>query len=102
MSDTATTRPSGLDWKFHALPVLDIDGATAKLREGEQSSTFKPGEKGLVSRCDTIQLASNEPNEDHMVSASIDVGTEEKWQCWGVYDGHGPVNLFYIQKRVGS
>ena len=92
MMDGTKAKPSGLEWKLRALPVLNVDTATAKLRQGEVSTTFAADETGL-SHCDTIQLASNEPNEDHMVYETIDVGTKEKWHCWGIYDGHGLVIL---------
>ena len=86
MAGGIEAKPPGVDWKFRALTALDLNAATAKLRQGQASSTFTV-ESGL-SRCDTIQLASNEPNEDHMVYGTIDVGTKKKWHCWGIYDGH--------------
>ena len=87
MSYNTGSREPSLDWKFHAFPVLDVKAATEKLKAGEASYTFA-GEVGIVSRCDTIQLASNPIIEDYMVSSSIDVGEDQKWHCWAVYDGH--------------
>ena len=86
--NTGSHAPS-LDWKFLVLPVLDLESATEKIKKGEASYTFQDGELGLVSRIDTVQVASNETIEDHMVSQSINVGNEKNWHCWAVYDGHG-------------
>ncbi|MCJ1306110.1 hypothetical protein MMC08_008928 [Hypocenomyce scalaris] len=88
MSYNTGSREPGLDWKYHALPVLDVEAATAKIKEGEASHKFGPGELGMVSRCDTVQVASNAIMEDYMVSTSMDMGKNQKWHGWAIYDGH--------------
>ncbi|MCJ1351104.1 MAG: hypothetical protein MMC33_001086 [Icmadophila ericetorum] len=85
--NTGSQAPS-TDWKFHAFPALDVEGATAKIKEGEASYTFKDGELGIVSRCDTVQVASNDPIEDYLVSADVYLQEKGKWHFWAVYDGH--------------
>lgn len=91
MEYNSGSQKPGLDWKFSILPFLDVKTATEKLKKGEASHIFKSNDLGTVSRCDTIQVPSNDVIEDYMVSQSMDVGDREKWHCWAIYDGHaGP------------
>lgn len=72
-------------------PALDLDTANAKLKASEQSySSNAKGDFGesSVSRFDILRLPSNSPCEDEFAFDTIDVGQEQGWQFWGVYDGH--------------
>lgn len=79
------------DIKQAIYPVLDLDAANAKLKASEQSySSDANGAFGecSVRRFDILRLPSNSPCEDEFAFDTIDVGQEQGWQFWGVYDGH--------------
>lgn len=88
MAYNTGSKSAGLDWKLHSMPVLDVKAATDKIKKGENTYVFSNNEIGLVSRCDTVQVASNIPIEDVMVSSKVDIGNGETWHAWAIYDGH--------------
>jgi len=80
---------TGLNWQGKTHPPLDVEAATAKFRAGETSQIFSGKEDGdSVTRYDALRVESTAPCQDHLSYRVVDVGMDQPWQFWGVYDGH--------------
>lgn len=83
------------------LEMLTPKQATQKLRRNEESYLVGRG-RGVV-RYDVVQIPSNDPIEDDHAEKIVEVpqsvaatrnGTSSSdWMFWGVFDGHGYVEL---------
>lgn len=79
-----------LDWKrAPVLPGLDVEAATAKLREEEVTRTFSSASgEATVTRFDALRLSAYAPAEDQMTFEQRHITKGDDWMFWGVYDGH--------------
>ncbi|KAI0096993.1 phosphatase 2C-like domain-containing protein [Nemania sp. FL0031] len=77
-----------IPWKLDTYKPMTIIEATRELRQHE-SRVFMSSSKGQTSiQTDINRLASSSPVEDDYAVGLLDVGDQQKWLYWGVYDGH--------------
>ena len=82
--------PASLPKPQSPAPVLSVEEATAKLRQGQGSLSFDAGD-GHKGRFDYVRYASNSPVEDdYSFGNAAGAGTDGRplWRYWGIYDGH--------------
>lgn len=78
----------GLEWQGRNHPILNLEEANKVLRRSELSQN--PGVNGPVpiARFDTMRLEATNPCEDNYTYETADVGADNPWHFWGVFDGH--------------
>lgn len=94
-----TKTSQGTAGKLPSLPtvvtVLDLEAATAKLREEEHTGNFGGDsgngdtKHGIFFR---VRLPSNHPVEDEYVYGTAAGVGGKPWEFWGVFDGHAYVS----------